>query len=183
VKTTRSKRLGCAAIQSATVSNATGVFGFLLRVAEDPGADGAEGERADGLHLGGEAQARPVGGGEHLCVMRLRTALEDGADGVQDVPGRQAVVPGDLGRTGGFRGSLCRDDRVAVVAQARSGCIVQGVVDIGVLRAEAVEQLAVGGVDDGVGGKGRDVSPPQHGPSRGPEGRAVEHLIDRGQFE
>ena len=75
-----------------------------------------------------------------------------------------------------------RDDRVAVVAQVRSGGVVDGVVDARVQRVEAAEQLAVGGVDHGVDGQRGDVSPPQYGLGRGPEGRAVELLFDRGQF-
>lgn len=65
---------------------------------------------------------------------------------------------------------------MAVLAQARAGCAVDGVVDARVQRDEAAEQGTVGGVHDRVRAEGGDVALPEHGVT-GPRIRRMGELL------
>ncbi|KAI9163809.1 Calcium channel YVC1 [Paramyrothecium foliicola] len=115
------------------------------RVAIDAGADAAKGDGLDTAR-DGQLQALLVAAAEQGLAGAL--VLEDGADGVDDVLGGQAVAAGDAGLAGGTAAELR-----ALGAQAAARGEVDGAVD-----AAAAEEGAVGGVDDGVDLEGGDVA-------------------------
>ena len=75
------------------------------------------------------------------------TAAPDGADGVDDIAGRQAVAPGDFRLAG--RAAV---QRAALFQQIGTGRAMDGTID-----AAAAQQRFIGGVDDGVQSQRGDV--------------------------
>lgn len=106
-------------------------------------------------------KAGAVTGGERLFIRHGGLAGEKRSDGVQNIPAGKIECGCDL----------CLPDRLAVplpLHQLRTGKAelnprigVNGVVDTAVTGAEAPEQLAVGGVDNGVALQRGDVALPQ----------------------
>ena len=106
-------------------------------------------------------KAGAVTGGERLLIRHGGLAGEKRSDGVQNIPAGKI----ECGR------DLCLPDCLAVPlplhqlrtgkAELNPGIGVNGVVDTAVTGAEAPEQLAVGGVDNGVALQRGDVALPQ----------------------
>ena len=114
-------------------------------VAVDAATDGGEGEGAE-IVLAGESEAALIATGEELGLV-VGAAVPDGAYGVEDVAGGEAVPLGELGLAG-----FAAAEEAARVEEFGAG----GAVD-GAIYASAAEERAVGGVDDGVDGEGGDV--------------------------
>ena len=111
------------------------------------GAD-ADAGKSDALQpgLGGEFQRMAVAGGEQRRFAVLSVA-PDGADGVDDVPGRETEAGGDFGLPCG-----AAVQGTTVGQQLRPGGAVNGSVD-----SAAAQEGIVGGVDDGVDGQCRNI--------------------------
>ncbi len=69
--------------------------------------------------------------------------MEDKATG-------ECISPGHLRLTDGLEMTLASHDRGAIVPQSGTSCAVNGVVDASMVGDSTTEQLAVGGVGDGV---------------------------------
>lgn len=95
---------------------------------------------------GGQIERCAITGREQL-VLSVLPAIPDRADGVDHMLGRQAIAAGDLGGAG-----IAAAQSPALGQQLRPGGAVNRAVD-----AAATEQASVGGVDDCVHVKRRDV--------------------------
>ena len=73
-------------------------------------------------------------------IFALAAAMPDRADGMNHMPRRQPITPGDFGVAG-----LAAMQRAAFGQQLRPGRAMDRAID-----ATAAEQRRIGGVDDGV---------------------------------
>jgi len=96
--------------------------------------------------VGGKLESGAIAGGEQFVLARLSDVL-DRANGVNDIRCRQPIAARDFRRTG-----VAAAERSTVGQQLWSSGAVNGAVD-----PAAAEQRPVGGVDDRVGGKRRDI--------------------------
>src|SRR4051812_39430313 len=108
------------------------------RIAVDAGADRREGDRFQGVRVG-EFEGAAVAGGEQFGLAGF-SVLPDRPDGVDDMPGRQAIALGDLRVAG-----LAAVERAALSDKLRSGGTMDRAID-----PAATEQRGVGGIDDGI---------------------------------
>ena len=83
-------------------------------------------------------------------------ALPDRTDGMNHMPGRKLVSPGDLGAAG-----LAAIQGAALGQQPQAGRAMDGAID-----ATTAEQGIIGGVDDGVNAKRGDVGNDDFEPRR-----------------
>lgn len=124
---------GCVTSQSA-------------RIPVNASADGAEGDAGAAILLG-DLEALQIAALQKGSAHPL--TAEDGADGVDDMLGGEAVAPGDDGLACVAAARILGD---AFLHEAWAGSGVDGAVD-----AAAAEERGVCGVDDGINGKGGDV--------------------------
>ena len=96
-----------------------------------------------------------IAGGEQF-ILATAAAMPDRPDGMDHVPRRQPIAPGDLGVAG--RAAI---ERAALGEQFGPG----GAMDRAVNAAPA-EQRRIGGVDDGVNAQRRDVGNDDFQPRR-----------------
>ena len=98
----------------------------------------------------GKANRLLIATGQRFGVLRfacaLRVASIDGADGVDDIFGRQTAGGGEDSFAGG-EASDFRDEAFAVGEDGWAAGAVYGAID-----AASAEKRGVGGVDDGLGG-------------------------------
>ena len=83
--------------------------GLLIGEMKFPGGDTAEGHASDPVPLC-QLQAGAVAGGQQLPVFWRHPAVDNGADGVQNVVAGQVEGRGELGLPGGFLMALLFDD-------------------------------------------------------------------------
>ena len=112
----------------------------------DAGGDGGEGDGCEAV-LRGALQRIAIAAGEQLSFAPL-AAAPHGPDGVDDVAGRQIEARRDLGLAGG----------AAAKRRTRIGEFWTRRAMDGATHPAARRQSLVGGVDDGVDGKGGDVA-------------------------
>ena len=96
--------------------------------------------------------------------------LDDGVHRVQHIRGGQVVAGGQLGPAAGFAAALGFHQAAAGFPQLQTRRRVDGVVDAAVAGHETAQQLAVGGVDDGVCPQPGDIPLPERQPRVGRSG-------------
>ena len=89
-------------------------------------------------------------------VLALAPAMPDRADGMDHMPRRQTIAPGDFSAAG-----LAATERAAFGEKLGSGHAMDGAID-----ATAAEQGGVGGVDDRLNAQARDVGDDDFQPRR-----------------
>lgn len=127
---------------------------------EHAGGDAAE-RNAFHVVLLGQFQTGAVAGGQQALILRGHTALDDGADRVQDIVARQVISLGDLGLPGGFLMALALHDLSAVQPELNAREGVDAVVDAGVARHITARHAAVCGVNNGAALQPGDVALPE----------------------
>ncbi len=141
-----------------------GLHGNLRRTptweVENASGDAAERDGVEAVVLG-DVEAGAVARGQLLLLLTCRSSVgDDGADGVDDIFCRKVEARRDLGRARRLLVALRPHDAVAGLTQLDACGGVDGVVDAAVQGDEAAEQLAVGGIDDGVDLEPGDVALP-----------------------
>ena len=127
---------------------------------EHAGGDTAE-RNAFYTILRGQLQAGTVAGGQQALILRRHTALNDGADGVQDIVTGQIVGPGDFGLPGWLLMALALHELGAVQPELDARKSMDAVIDAGVARHIAARHAAVGSVDNGTALQPGDVALPE----------------------
>jgi hypothetical protein len=122
------------------------VAGLDVRVREDAGADGREGNALE-VVLHGQLQAPAIAALELVLGVLAAERVPARTHRVYDLVRRQVVALGHLGVA-----RLAAAQPAALVDQVGACCAVDGAVD-----TAAAQQRLVGGVDDGVDGEGGDV--------------------------
>ena len=120
----------------------------------DAGGNGRKRDRCKAVELAkinGAAIAR-----RQCVIFALAAAVPDRAYGMNHMPRRQPVTSGDFGIAG--RAAM---ERAALGKQFRAGRAMDRAID-----AAAAEQRSVGGVDDGVNAKRRDIGERDFQPRR-----------------
>ena len=151
--------------------------GLALGETEHARGDAAEGHAFEPLFLR-QHEAGAVAGGEQLPVAVGQWPVDDRADGVQHMPGREIVAPGELGLSGRLLVALGTHDRGTFLTQLQAGGGVDHVVDAVVPRPEAAQKPGVGRVHDGVRVQPRDVALPEDEALVRGDGRELRHMDD-----
>ena len=124
------------------------------------GGDAAERNALNKVLLG-QFQTGTVAGGQQALVFRGHMALDDGADGMQDIVAGQIVGLGDFGLPGGLLVALALHELGAIQAKLDTRKCMDAVVDAGVARHITARHAAVCGVDNGAALEPGDVPLPE----------------------
>lgn len=116
--------------------------GLLIWEMKFPGGDTAESHAFQSM-LRCQLQAGTVAGRQFLPLPAGNAALNNGADGMQDVPGREVVAPCQLGPAIGFRVALGLHDLIALVPKLEASRRMNGVVNADVAGTETAQQSGV----------------------------------------
>jgi hypothetical protein len=111
----------------------------------DAGGDCREGHRRQRVGLT-QFERAAIAGGQQSILAGV-AAMPDRPDGMDHMPGRQPVSPGDFGIAGG-----AATQRTAFGQQFGAGAAMDGAID-----AAAAEQRRIRGVDDGVNAQTGDI--------------------------
>ena len=119
--------------------------GAVGRKTIDAGGNRGKGQRTEPIFL--SELDRAAIARRQQGVLALSTAVPDRPDGMDHMPRRQPITPGDLGVTGG-----AAMERAALGQQFGPGRAMDRAID-----AATAEQRAIRRVDDGVNAQRRDV--------------------------
>ena len=109
----------------------------------------------------GQVQTGTITGSQKTLIFRGHTALDNGADGVQDIVAGQIVGLGDFGLPGRLLMTLAFHELSTIKPELDARKSMDAVVDAGVARHIAARHAAVCGVDNGAAPEPGDVPLPE----------------------